>query len=178
MFVNQLRRNKQSLKRTFHRRFLPSFSLFGCTVSEKKIFQKSNNQKQELSVATMFDNGSGRNEQNLQRTCHRCILPSFGSFGKAVSEEKIFQKSTNQKQELSVVAMFVNGLELNEQCLYRTFQRCFQPSYGLFGPTVLEKKNFKNQSFRNKICLWRPCLITDRDEMSNFYRGLSIDASY
>jgi hypothetical protein len=26
-----------------------------------------------------------------------------------------FKKSTNQKQELSVVAMFVNGSELNEQ---------------------------------------------------------------
>jgi hypothetical protein len=32
----------------------------------------------------------------------------FGSFGQAVSEEKIFKKSTNQKQELPVVAMFVN----------------------------------------------------------------------
>jgi hypothetical protein len=29
----------------------------------------------------------------------------------------IFYKSTNQKQELPVVAMFVNGLKLNEQRL-------------------------------------------------------------
>ena len=36
-------------------------------------------------------NGSGRNEQSLQRTCHRCFLPSFGSFGKAVSKEKILK---------------------------------------------------------------------------------------
>jgi hypothetical protein len=28
-----------------------------------------------------------------------------------------FLKSTNQKQELPVAAMFVNGLELNEQSL-------------------------------------------------------------
>ena len=28
-----------------------------------------------------------------------------------------FQKSANQKQELTVVAMFVNGSELNQQCL-------------------------------------------------------------
>jgi hypothetical protein len=28
-------------------------------------FQKSTNQKQELSVAAMFINGSGRNEQSL-----------------------------------------------------------------------------------------------------------------
>ena len=52
-------------------------------------FFKSDNQKQESPVAAMFVNGSGRNEQPLQRTFHRCFLPSFGSFGQAVSEEKI-----------------------------------------------------------------------------------------
>jgi hypothetical protein len=36
-------------------------------------------------------------------------------YGKAVSEEKIFKKSTNQKRELSVATMFVNGSEINEQ---------------------------------------------------------------
>jgi hypothetical protein len=29
-----------------------------------------------------------------------------------------------------------------------------------------------------KNCLWWPCLLTDRDEMNNLYRGSSIDASY
>ena len=81
-------------------------------------FFKSTNQKQKLSVATMFDNGSGRNKQSLERTCHRCFLLSFGSFAQVVqSEEKIFFKSANQKQELSVAAMIVNGSELNEQSL-------------------------------------------------------------
>ena len=40
------------------------------------------------------------------------------------------------------------------------------------------RKFFRNQPFRNKNCLWRPCLLMDRDEMSNLYRGPSIDASY
>ena len=31
---------------------------------------------------------------------------------------------------------------------------------------------------KNKNCLWRPCLLMDRDEISNLYRGPSIDASY
>jgi hypothetical protein len=31
---------------------------------------------------------------------------------------------------------------------------------------------------RNKNCLWWPCLLMDRDEMSKFYRGPSLDASY
>jgi hypothetical protein len=34
------------------------------------------------------------------------------------------------------------------------------------------------QPIRNKNCLWRPCLLTDQDEMSNLYRGPFIDASY
>jgi hypothetical protein len=37
---------------------------------------------------------------------------------------------------------------------------------------------FRNQPIRNKNGLSRPCLLTDRDEMSNLYRGPSIHASY
>ena len=40
------------------------------------------------------------------------------------------------------------------------------------------RRFFRNQPIRNKNCLWRPCLLTDRDEMSNLYRGHAIDASY
>ena len=54
-------------------------------------FKKSANQKQESPVAVMFVNRSGRNEQSLKRTFHRCFLLSFGSFGQAVSEEKIIK---------------------------------------------------------------------------------------
>ena len=35
----------------------------------------------------------------------------------------------------------------------------------------------RNQPIRNKNGLWRPCLLTDRNEISNLYRGPSIDAS-
>jgi hypothetical protein len=51
-------------------------------------------------------------------------------------------------------------------------------SFGSFGQAVSEEKIFKNRPIRNKNCLWRPCLLMDRDEMSNLYRGHSIDASY
>jgi hypothetical protein len=40
------------------------------------------------------------------------------------------------------------------------------------------RRFFRNQPIRNKNCLWRPCLLTDRDEMSILYRGHAIDASY
>ena len=62
--------------------------------------------------------------------------------------------------------------------LQRTFHRCFLPSYGSFDQIVSEEKNLKNQPIRNKNCMWRPCLLTDWDEMSNIYRGPPIDASY
>jgi hypothetical protein len=42
-----------------------------------------------------------------------------------------------------------------------------------------QRRRFKkNWPIRNKNCLWRSYLLTDRDEMSNLYRGPSIDASY
>ena len=37
---------------------------------------------------------------------------------------------------------------------------------------------FRNQPIRNKNGLWQPCLLTDREEMSNLYRGPSKDAPY
>jgi hypothetical protein len=40
------------------------------------------------------------------------------------------------------------------------------------------RRFFRNRSIRNKNCMWWPCLLTDRDEMSNLYRGHSIDAPY
>ena len=42
-----------------------------------------------------------------------------------------------------------------------------------------QRRRFKkNWPIRKKNYLWRPCLVTDRDEMSIIYRGPSIDASY
>jgi hypothetical protein len=40
------------------------------------------------------------------------------------------------------------------------------------------RRFFRNQPIRNKNGLWRSCLLTDRDEMCNLYRGPAIDASY
>jgi hypothetical protein len=51
-------------------------------------------------------------------------------------------------------------------------------SFGSFGQAVSKKKIFRNQPTRNKNCLWQPSLLTDRDEISNLYRGPSMDASY
>ena len=45
-------------------------------------------------------------------------------------------------------------------------------------PSGFRGEDLKKWRIRNKNCLWRPCLLTDRDEMSKLYRGHSIDASY
>ena len=44
--------------------------------------------------------------------------------------------------------------------------------------TQFQRRLFRNRPIRNKNCLWRLCLLTDRDKMSNLYRGPYIDASY
>ena len=162
MFVNGSELNEQSLQRTFQGCFIPSFDSFGKAVLEETIFQKSTKRKEELSVVAMFVNGSELNEHSLQRTFQGCFLSNFDSFGQAVTEEKILQRLTNQKQELPVVAMFVNGSGRNEQSSQRTCHRCFLPSFGSFGKAVSETI-LKNRPIRNKNCLWWPCLLTDQN---------------
>ena len=39
------------------------------------------------------------------------------------------------------------------------------------------EKILKNRPIRNKNCLWRPCLLMNRDKMSILYKGPSIDVS-
>ena len=63
-----------------------------------KDFKKSANQKQELPVAAMFVNGLGQNVQYIERTAHKCFLPSFSSFDWGVSEEKIKMWKVNRRQ--------------------------------------------------------------------------------
>ena len=40
------------------------------------------------------------------------------------------------------------------------------------------RRFFRNRPIRNKNCLWRPCLLMDRNKISSIYREPSIDASY
>ena len=58
----------------------------------------------------MFVNGLELNE-------HLYRGPSKDASYQVFIQEKIFKKSTNQKQEWPVAAMFVNGSGLNEQSL-------------------------------------------------------------
>jgi hypothetical protein len=47
----------------------------------------------------------------------------------------------------------------------------------IFKAVTEEKVFFRNQPIRNKNGLWRPCLLTDWEEMSILHSRPSIDAS-
>jgi hypothetical protein len=66
---------------------------------------------------------------------------------------------------------------LNIHSLHRLIINSFTPDLNDWKILVL-LSGIKNRPIRNKNCLWWPCLLMDRDEMSNIYRGPSIDASY
>ena len=106
------------------------------------------------------------------------LPPKFRFIWLSNFREEDFQKLTNLKQELPVVAMFVNGSGRNVQSAQRTFHRCFLSSFGSFGKWFHRRRFFRNRPIRNNNCLWWPCLLTNRDKMSNLYKGPSKDASY
>ena len=139
----------------------------------------------------MFVNCLGQNEQSLQRTFHRCFLPSFGSFGQAVSEEKNIEippirnknrlwwpcflmnrdRRSNLNRGLSidggVLEAYLSVIQFRENCIL-----------------IINKMYlYLNQSYlpfniRNKNRLRWPYLLTDQDDISNLNRGPSIDATY
>ena len=113
----------------------------------------------------MFVNGSGQNVQSLQRTAHRCFLPSFGSFGQTVSEEKnVKNQPIRNKSRLWRSCLLTDRDEMS--ILYR------EPSIDVsYQVSVHLAKQFQRRRFK-KI------LLMDWDEMSNLYRGPSIEASY
>jgi hypothetical protein len=51
--------------------------------------KKKNGQSETRIACGGQVNGSGQNVQSLERTFHRCFLPSFSSFGWGISEDKI-----------------------------------------------------------------------------------------
>ena len=125
----------------------------------------------------MFVNGSGQNVQSLERTVHTCFLPSFSSFGQMVSEEKnLKNQPIRNKSRMWRSCLLTDRDEMSNLYRWLSIDASYQVSVHL---AKRFQRRFKtNRPIRNKNCLWWPCLLIDRDEMSKFYRGPSIDASY
>ena len=103
----------------------------------------------------MFVNGSGRNEQSLQRTFHRCFLPSFGSFGQAVSEEKIiFNQPIRNKNCLWRPCLLMDWDEMNN--LYRgpSIDASYQVSVHL--AEGIQRRRLKCERWANNITITQP----------------------
>ena len=126
-------------------------------------FQKQTNQKQESPVVAMFVNGSGQNELSLQRTFHRCFLPSFGSFGKVVSEVKIFRnRPIRNKNCMWWPCLLTDRDEMNNLHRGHSIDASYQVSVHL-AKRFQSRRFFRNQPIRKKNFLWWPCLLMDRN---------------
>ena len=151
---------------------------FGKAVSEKKIF---------------------RNQPIRNKNClwWPCLLTDQNGMSNSHREPSIdvsYQVSVHlAKQFQRTRFLEIDQLE-NKNCLWQPYllmdwdeksilyrgppiDASYQVSVHL-GKRFQRRRFFTNQPIRNKNCMWRPCLLTDWDEMSNRNRGLSIDASY
>ena len=90
-------------------------------------------------------------------------------------------KISNLYRGPSIDATYQISVHLTKRFQRRRFFRN-QPiknKNGLWRPCLLtDRDDFKNRPIINKNCLWWPCLLMDQDKMNNLYRGPSIDASY
>ena len=148
MFVNKSGRNKQSLQRIFHRCFLPCFGSFDQEFSEEKIFQKFNNQKQELPLAAMFANGSGQKWQSLQSTCHRCFLYQILVHLAKRYQRRLFLEIS--QSETRITCGLLTHRDKMKNLYQKTFHKCLPPSFTSFGQAFRGQTIFINHSIRNK----------------------------
>ena len=128
-------------------------------------------------MAAIFVNRPGRKEHSLERTAHICFLLSFGSFGQAVSEEKIFRNQPiRNKNCLWWPCLLADRDKMS--ILYRgpSIDASYPVSVHL-AKRFQRRRILKNQPIRNKNRQWCSCLLTDRDELSKLYKGPFIDAS-
>ena len=140
-----------------------------------------------------FWNRTKRNTNCLWRPCLLTHLNGIRNSHRGHSIDASYQVSVYLAKLCQSRRLFRNWQIGKKNCLWRpclltdwdkisniyrrTFHRCFLPSFGSFGHAVSEEI-FRNRRIRNRNCLWWPCLLMDRDRISNLYSGPSIDASY
>jgi hypothetical protein len=138
---------EKRLYRTFHRRFLPNFKYFGQMVLEK-IFWIGQSQTRiaycsYISLCQIFTKYG-----NFVQDFTYVIPTSNNLLCLLVSEEKIFQISTNQKQEFPMAIMIMYTWDE----MRKLYRGPTSKNFALFGQVVSEKI-FRNRPTRDKICL-------------------------
>jgi hypothetical protein len=108
---------------------------------------------------------------------HRCFLPSFSSFDQAVSEKIFSNRPIKNKNCLWRPSLLTNRDDMSTFHRGSSIDGSYQVSVHL-AKRFQRRRIKKNWPIRNKNCLWRPCLLTDRDKMCILYKGPSINASY
>jgi hypothetical protein len=85
--------------------------------------------------------------------------------------QKIAQFVPIRKQTWPPQAFLVSGWSSSKNLLLCNYLKKVntEPSIGSSRQVVTEKKIFRTRPTRNKKCLWRPCLFTNRDKLSNLY---------
>ena len=108
---------------------------------------------------------------------NRSFLSSFASFGQVGSEEEIKKNQPiRNKNCLWLPCLLMDRDKMCKPYRGPSIDASYQVTVHL--AKWFQRRLFRNQPIRNKNCLWRPCLLTNRNEMSKLYRGHSIDASY
>jgi Zn-finger protein len=90
LFVNGSGRNVQSLCRTLHSCFLPSFGSFGQAIKRRFFRNRPNKNKNCLWWPCLLMDQDEMSNLYNGPSFHRCFLPSSASFVQAGSEKKGF----------------------------------------------------------------------------------------
>jgi hypothetical protein len=116
-----------------------------------------------------FKNQPIRNKNGLWRPCllrdrdemsnvYRCVLPSFGSFSKVVSEEKIKNNRPIRNKNCQWrPCLLMDHDKMGSLNRGSSIDATYQISVHL-GKRFQRMIFFRNQPIRNKNCLCRPCL--------------------
>ena len=116
-------------------------------------------------------------EKTLYRTVHWCFLPKCWFIWILAFRGEDILEITGKKNFLWWPCLLTDQDEMTNLYIGPAIEASYQISVHL-ATHFQRRRLFRNRPIRNKNCLWWPCLLMDRDEISNRYRGPPIDASY